>query len=115
MKLWIALLSRDGVTRPRTIALSSAPDLVRQFIDDLQTNRLLEDDADDVICDPAFPAEADRMKACVTEQMRLDAVLSFSAVDPTCSEADPTDSPAPEPAPTGPRSAGPGSAGREGA
>lgn len=108
MKLWIALVSRDGVTRPRTIARSSAPDIVRRFIDSLQTNRLLEDDAADVICDPAFPAEADRMMVGLTEQIRQDAVRSFS-------EADSTDSPAPEPAPTGPGSAGPGSAERDGA
>ena len=105
MKLWIALFSGDPVTGPMMIARSGALGLVRQFIDDLQTNRLLEDDADDVICDPAFPAEARRMMTQLTEQMRRNAVNSFSEMDPPCS-------PAQAPAPIAPGEAAPGNAGQ---
>lgn len=101
MKIWIALVSGDGVTGPKTLARSGDPDLVRRFIAALRTNRLLEDDADDVIYDPAFPAEAERMMACLTEQTRRNAVRAFLEADPACS-------PAQEPAPVGPENAGPG-------
>ena len=107
MKTWIALISGDGVTGFKTLARSGEPGLVGRFIAALLTNRLLEDDADDVICDPAFLAEAERMMARLREQVRRDAVRSFPEVDPSCPSAQ-------EPAPAEPAPAEPAPAERGG-
>ena len=108
MKIWIVLVSEDPATGLKTIARSGESGLVRLVIAALRTNRLLEDDAADVIYDPAFLVETEGMLARLTEQVRRNAILAFSEVDPAFSEVDPACSPAQEPAPVGQGNTGQG-------
>jgi len=65
----------------KPIARSANLHLARHVIISLRDNRLLEDDEADVIYDPAFPLEAERMIACLTAKIRQDATDLFLDVD----------------------------------
>ena len=93
MKISVALISRDALTGRKTLARSTDPHLVLHVIATLRSNRLLEDDEEDEICDPAFPAEAEQLMARLADRIRQEAAGLLSEVEAR-SEADGGYSPA---------------------
>ena len=81
MSLSIILVSVNAPAGLKPIARSTNLDLVRHIIITLRDNWLREDDEADVIYDPDFPAEAEQMIACLTDQIRQNIAALSSDVD----------------------------------
>ena len=67
----VSLIARS--IAPSLIARSTDPDFVRHVIATFRENRLLEADAEDVICDLDFLAKAEPMMACLARRIRRNA------------------------------------------
>ena len=74
MKIWMTLRQGEVYATSKFLVRTADPALVRSALRELYTNRLLEDDREDVILDPGFIASAPALIGALDGAIRREAV-----------------------------------------